>query len=254
MAADIVDATGASVRGTVGELAIRQPWPGMTRGFWAEPDDERYLETYWRRIPGLWHHGDFAADDSDARAFVLVLELRDVFLDPAEQSLFSGWDQATAQLVAGFRESVGTDTDDPRSVQLVGELSLSSERFRQLWSRHDVQSRQGRPVLIRHPQVGDLILHREKPAIGGAEGQMLAVYHAQPGTSSAEKLGLVAFLASPTVTVSRDAIPPHAAADRCFRRSRRSSPLTVIPASSRWRAGAPSRAARPPATPPQLDR
>ena len=65
MAADIVDASGAPVRGTVGELAIRQPWPGMTRGFWAEPDDERYLEAYWRRVPGLWLHGDFAATDSD---------------------------------------------------------------------------------------------------------------------------------------------------------------------------------------------
>jgi acetyl-CoA synthetase len=70
MAADIVDATGASVRGTVGELAIRQPWPGMTRGFWAEPDDERYLEAYWRRVPGLWLHGDFAATDVDGYWFI----------------------------------------------------------------------------------------------------------------------------------------------------------------------------------------
>jgi acetyl-CoA synthetase len=70
MAADIVDATGASVRGTVGELAIRQPWPGMTRGFWAEPDDERYLEAYWRRVPGLWLHGDFAATDVDGYWYI----------------------------------------------------------------------------------------------------------------------------------------------------------------------------------------
>jgi acetyl-CoA synthetase len=70
MAADIVDPAGAPVRGSVGELAIRQPWPGMTRGFWAEPDDERYLETYWRRIPGLWHHGDFAATDADGYWYI----------------------------------------------------------------------------------------------------------------------------------------------------------------------------------------
>ena len=65
MAADIVDAAGRSVRGAVGELAIDAPWPGMTRGFWAEPDDERYLETYWRRQPGRWIHGDWAATDAD---------------------------------------------------------------------------------------------------------------------------------------------------------------------------------------------
>src|SRR6201995_3821770 len=56
--------------------------------------------------------------------------LRDVFLDPAEQALYPAWDQATANVVAGFRKSVGTDTDDPRFIELVGELSLASDRFR----------------------------------------------------------------------------------------------------------------------------
>ena len=123
--------------------------------------------------------------------------LRAVFLDPAEQALYPDWDQATARLVAGFRESVGTDTDDPRFVELVGGLSLSSERFRRLWGRHDVQAHEGMPARIHHPQVGDLTLSREKLTIGGAEGQLLVVYHAQPGTSSAEKLALLASLAAP---------------------------------------------------------
>ena len=70
MAADIVDGEGRSVRGAVGELAIRAPWPAMTRGFWAEPDDERYLETYWRRLPGLWIHGDWAATDADGYWYI----------------------------------------------------------------------------------------------------------------------------------------------------------------------------------------
>ena len=65
MAADIVDPSGRPLRGSVGELAIRAPWPSMTRGFWAEPDDTRYLETYWNRIPGLWIHGDWATTDAD---------------------------------------------------------------------------------------------------------------------------------------------------------------------------------------------
>jgi acetyl-CoA synthetase len=70
MAADIVDAAGRPVRGEVGELAIRAPWPGMTRGFWAEPDDGRYLEAYWRRVPGLWIHGDWAATDADGYWYI----------------------------------------------------------------------------------------------------------------------------------------------------------------------------------------
>ncbi|MBE3590050.1 MAG: AMP-binding protein [Firmicutes bacterium] len=63
MAADVVDESGRPVRGAVGELVIRQPWPGMTRGFWRDPD--RYLETYWSRIPDLWVHGDWAYIDED---------------------------------------------------------------------------------------------------------------------------------------------------------------------------------------------
>ena len=69
--------------------------------------------------------------------------LRDVFLDPAEQALYPNWEAATANLVAGVRDSVGTDTDDPRLIELVGELSLARDRFRQLWARHDVRRRHG---------------------------------------------------------------------------------------------------------------
>jgi acetyl-CoA synthetase len=63
MAMDIVDADGNSVRGEVGELVCRKPFPGMTRGFWRDP--ERYLDTYWRRFPGVWTHGDWASVDED---------------------------------------------------------------------------------------------------------------------------------------------------------------------------------------------
>jgi acetyl-CoA synthetase len=67
-AADVVDAAGASVRGQVGELVVRQPLPGMTRGFWNDP--ERYVETYWSRIPGTWVHGDWALIDEDGYWFI----------------------------------------------------------------------------------------------------------------------------------------------------------------------------------------
>jgi hypothetical protein len=70
------------------------------------------------------------------------------------------------------------------------------------------------PTLIRHPQVGDLTVSREKLAIGGTDGQLLVIYHAQPGTSSAEKLGLLGSLASPAAAAARDAIPPRPASPR----------------------------------------
>lgn len=69
MDADVVDAEGRSVRGEVGELVIRQPWIGMTRGFWRDAD--RYRETYWSQFPGVWVHGDFAIVDEDGLWFIL---------------------------------------------------------------------------------------------------------------------------------------------------------------------------------------
>ena len=69
MAADVVNERGEPVRGQVGELVIRRPWIGMTRGFWNGP--ERYLETYWSRFPGLWTHGDWAAVDADGLWYIL---------------------------------------------------------------------------------------------------------------------------------------------------------------------------------------
>jgi acetyl-CoA synthetase len=70
MAMDVVDEDGRSLVGTgeVGELVCRKPFPGMTRGFWDDPD--RYLDAYWRRFPGIWTHGDWASVDADGYWFL----------------------------------------------------------------------------------------------------------------------------------------------------------------------------------------
>ncbi|MFN8596941.1 MAG: AMP-binding protein [Anaerolineae bacterium] len=87
MAADVVDEQGNSVRNQVGELVIRAPWIGMTRGFWRDP--QRYLETYWSRFPGVWVHGDWAAIDNDGLWYILgrsddTLKVAGKRLGPAE--------------------------------------------------------------------------------------------------------------------------------------------------------------------------
>jgi acetyl-CoA synthetase len=72
MDADVVDEHGRPVRGAVGELVIRKPWPGMTRGFWKDPHtpDSRYLQTYWSRFPNVWVHGDWARIDEDGYWYI----------------------------------------------------------------------------------------------------------------------------------------------------------------------------------------
>jgi len=69
IAADVLDEHGQSVRNQVGELCIKAPWIGMTRGFWRDP--ERYVETYWSRWPDVWVHGDWAAVDDDDLWYIL---------------------------------------------------------------------------------------------------------------------------------------------------------------------------------------
>ncbi|MEZ5169017.1 MAG: AMP-binding protein, partial [Acidimicrobiales bacterium] len=58
---DVVDERGAAVApGTRGELVCRNPFPSMPLGFRGDPDGRRFRATYFERIPGCWHQGDFA--------------------------------------------------------------------------------------------------------------------------------------------------------------------------------------------------
>ncbi|OZM57235.1 AMP-dependent synthetase [Lottiidibacillus patelloidae] len=63
MAAYVVNEKGEQVQSEVGELVLKKPWVGMTKGFWKEP--ERYEETYWSKFTDTWVHGDWVSVDSD---------------------------------------------------------------------------------------------------------------------------------------------------------------------------------------------
>jgi acetoacetyl-CoA synthetase len=60
MAVEVWDRDGKPTRGVQGELVCTRPFPSMPVGFWNDPDDQRYLDAYFRRFPGVWCHGDFA--------------------------------------------------------------------------------------------------------------------------------------------------------------------------------------------------
>jgi len=87
IAADVVDDQGRPIRNQVGELIVRAPWIGMTRGFWN--DSERYKQTYWSRFPDVWVHGDWAAIDEDGLWYILgrsddTIKIAGKRLGPAE--------------------------------------------------------------------------------------------------------------------------------------------------------------------------
>jgi len=109
MDADVVDDTGQPVRGAVGELIVRQPWPGMTRGFWRDP--ERYEETYWSRLPDVWVHGDWALIDDDG--FWYILGRSDDTIKVAGKRLGPAEVESAAVAHAGVAEAAAIGVPDP---------------------------------------------------------------------------------------------------------------------------------------------
>jgi len=110
MDADVVDEDGNPVRGEVGELVLRQPWIGMTRGFWSE--DDRYHDAYWSRFEDVWMHGDFAAVDEDDLWYILgrsddTINVAGKRLGPAEiEALLNAHDAVAESAAVGVPDEV----------------------------------------------------------------------------------------------------------------------------------------------------
>ncbi|RME51422.1 MAG: AMP-dependent synthetase, partial [Caldilineae bacterium] len=110
MDADVVDDEGNPVRGAVGELVIRQPWIGMTRGFWKDP--QRYLDAYWSRWENVWVHGDFCAIDEDGLWYILgrsddTIKVAGKRLGPAEvEAIVNGHPDVTESAAIGVPDPV----------------------------------------------------------------------------------------------------------------------------------------------------
>jgi acetyl-CoA synthetase len=100
MDVDVVDDNAEPLRGSVGELVCRQPWPSMTKWVWH--DDERYREAYWSTSPGLWRHGDYALVDEAGSWFILgrsddVMNVAGKRVAPAEIESVLAVDPAVAE-------------------------------------------------------------------------------------------------------------------------------------------------------------
>ena len=122
--------------------------------------------------------------------------MRSIFLDPGAHDFYADWEDVARDTVAWLRALAGVDLDDPRLTELVGELSLKSEKFRRLWARHDVREKTSGTKRFVHPMVGEVSLGYESFPIGGAPGQVLIVYHAEPGSRDERALALLESVAA----------------------------------------------------------
>jgi acetyl-CoA synthetase len=123
MDVDVFDEQGRPVRGKVGELVCKQPWPGMTRGIWGDP--ERYIETYWSTYEGVWRHGDWALIDEDGDWFLLgrsddTINVAGKRLGPAE---------VESVLVShpGIAESAVVGVPDPKKGEAIWCFCVSAK-------------------------------------------------------------------------------------------------------------------------------
>ena len=134
-AVDVVDDDCNPVRGVVGELVCRRPWPAMTRGIYG--DDARFRETYWEKYPGVYFAGDGARIDEDGDYWLLgrvddvmnvsghrisTIEVESALVDHpavAEAAVCARGDERTGQAIVAF---VSLRGGEEGSVEMLDEL------------------------------------------------------------------------------------------------------------------------------------
>lgn len=116
------------------------------------------------------------------------------FFDRCAEDLYRDWNDAADTTVALLRTEAGRHPYDRALSDLVGELSTHSEPFRTRWATHNVRLHQTGVKHFRHPVVGDLELTFDAMDLPADAGLTMTVYTADPGSSSEERLNLLATL------------------------------------------------------------
>jgi transcriptional regulator with XRE-family HTH domain len=169
-------------------LAFPAPPPG---GSTDVTDDVQQLLDSWRNPAYVRDRRfDVLAANKAAMALTPLYTpghnlVRGMFQHPAARALFPDWSEIAAQTAAALRAEA--DPRDPATSALI-ESMLTDDTFRAMWASHDVRRTRNELKRFDHPAVGPLELRRQTLAVGGAPGQIIITYQAEPGSSSAAAL------------------------------------------------------------------
>jgi len=134
-------------------------------------------------------HLDF---DAPARAADRPNMARLVFLDAHTRELYPQWTAKAKAVVGNLRLTAGRHGDDQLLNALIGELATKSPEFAALWADHRVKACTATEYAMRHPLVGDLVVHQQAMTPAHAAEQTLVVATSEPGSPSQSALGLLA--------------------------------------------------------------
>jgi transcriptional regulator with XRE-family HTH domain len=123
----------------------------------------------------------------------LLLKL---FLDPNARTFYNDWEAAAVTTVAGFRLLYGQGPHHRRVREVLSSMLDHSPEFAELWRRNEARGKQAELKTFRHRDVGELTLRMHAFDVRAAPGQQLVVYHAEPGSASADALALLGTLAA----------------------------------------------------------
>ncbi len=117
---------------------------------------------------------------------------RFIFLDERSAQFYRDWDGIARQAVGSLHAEAGRTSHDRALASLVGELSVSSQEFRELWAAHDVEYYRSGVQPFHHPLAGDLDLDYDALEIPADPGQTIIAYSAEPGSAARDALHILA--------------------------------------------------------------
>jgi len=169
---------------------------------WVPHESLQWLLDAFTEAPAFVGNGrmDLLAANSLGRAFYCdVFDMpgtpnfaRYTFLDDRAHDFYPDWDSVADMTVAILRTEAARDQCNKEFHDIIGELSTRSEDFRRRWAAHDVRIHGTGSKVFNHPVVGELVLAFETMELVSSPGMAVTAYSAEPGSSTAERLRLLA--------------------------------------------------------------